>query len=107
MDRHGQFEGRRTAPGRWGHPQARYQNPENVWAGFWRVRAGHLVGASLAVLLMHGPGAPGFPGAMSLPGPVPDDRLLFAIDRKTAGHGNTEIAGRAALPAANVIELTW
>ena len=54
--------------------------------------------ASLAVLLMHGPGAPGFPGAMSLPGPVPDDRLLFAIDRKAAGHGNTEIAGRAALP---------
>jgi len=44
---------------------------------------------------------------MSLPGPVPDDRLLFAIDRKAAGHGNTEIAGRAALPAANVIGLTW
>ena len=49
----------------------------------------------------------GVPGAMSLPGPVPDDRSLFAIDRKAAGHGNTEIAGRAALPAANVIGLTW
>ena len=44
---------------------------------------------------------------MSLPGPVPDDRSLFAIDRKAAGHGNTEIAGRAPLPAANVIGLTW
>ena len=49
----------------------------------------------------------GVPGAMSLPGPVPDDRLLLAIDRKAAGHGNMEIAGRAALPAANVIGLTW
>jgi hypothetical protein len=29
--------------------------------------------------------------------------MLFAIDRKATGHGNTEIAGRAALPAANVI----